>query len=122
MITRSSTDERVNLLNTDINMKKALRYIPFIIVIVAIFALTAQSQEGTVGLKELAEKVIEMTDSDSKIIYKELLVDDPTQRKPDISLARKELDWELKIEFEEELKNTIESFKSRIKDMEEMKL
>ncbi len=34
------TDERVNLLNTDINMKKALRYIPFIIVIVAIFALT----------------------------------------------------------------------------------
>ncbi len=77
---------------------------------------------GEFTIKELAEKVIEMTDSDSKIIYKELPVDDPTQRKPDISLARKELDWEPKIELEEGLKNTIEYFRSRIKEMEETKL
>ncbi len=77
---------------------------------------------GEFTIKELAEKVIETTDSDSRIIYKELPVDDPTQRKPDISLAKKELGWEPKIGFEEGLKNTIEYFKSRIKEMEEMKL
>ena len=71
---------------------------------------------GEFTIKELAEKVIEMTDSKSKIIYKELPVDDPTQRRPDISLAKKELGWEPKIELEEGLKKTIEYFKSRIEE------
>ena len=75
---------------------------------------------GEFTIKELAEKVIEMTDSKSKIIYKELPVDDPTQRKPDISLARKELGWEPKIALEEGLKKTIEYFKGRIKELEEI--
>ena len=69
---------------------------------------------GEFTIKELAEKVIEMTDSDSRIIYKELPVDDPTQRKPDISLAKKELGWEPKVMLDEGLEKTIEYFKSRI--------
>ena len=42
---------------------------------------------------ELAKKVIDLTGSDSKIVYKPLPLDDPTQRKPVIDLAKKELDW-----------------------------
>ena len=61
--------------------------------------------------------VIDMTGSKSKIVYKDLPVDDPTQRKPDISLARKELDWEPKIPLEEGLKKTIDYFKVRIEEL-----
>lgn len=59
---------------------------------------------------ELAEKVIEMTGSKSKIIYEELPEDDPMQRKPDISLAKKELNWEPTINLEVGLKKTIAYF------------
>ena len=60
---------------------------------------------------ELAQKVIELTGSKSKIIYKPLPSDDPMQRQPDISLAKKELDWEPKIQLEEGLIKTIAFFK-----------
>ncbi len=63
---------------------------------------------------ELAEKVIELTDSNSKIIYKSLPSDDPLMRKPNISLAKKELDWEPKIQLETGLIKTIDYFKSVI--------
>ncbi|WP_459200954.1 UDP-glucuronic acid decarboxylase family protein [Methanococcus sp. CF] len=63
---------------------------------------------------ELAEKVIELTDSKSKIVYNPLPKDDPMQRKPDITLAKNELNWEPKINLEEGLKNTIEYFKGVI--------
>ena len=69
---------------------------------------------GEFTIKQLAEIVIELTGSDSKIIYEDLPVDDPTQRKPDISLAKKELDWEPKIELKEGLVKTIEYFKSMV--------
>ena len=61
---------------------------------------------------ELAEKVIEMTGSKSKIIFKDLPEDDPMQRKPDNTLAREKLDWEPKIQIEQGLKKTINYFKS----------
>ncbi|CAD0007297.1 UDP-glucuronic acid decarboxylase family protein [Flavobacterium salmonis] len=61
---------------------------------------------------ELAEKIIQLTDSKSKIIYKPLPSDDPMQRQPDISLAKKELDWSPKINLDEGLIKTIEFFKS----------
>ncbi|SET12490.1 UDP-glucuronate decarboxylase [Pseudobutyrivibrio sp. C4] len=67
---------------------------------------------GEFTIKELAEMVIKLTNSNSKIIYKELPSDDPLQRKPDISLAKKELDWEPKIKLEEGLLKTIEYFKT----------
>ncbi|MDP5093361.1 MAG: SDR family oxidoreductase [Polaribacter sp.] len=60
---------------------------------------------------ELAQKVIELTGSKSKIIYKPLPSDDPMQRQPDISLAKKELDWSPKVQLEEGLIKTIDFFK-----------
>jgi UDP-glucuronate decarboxylase len=60
---------------------------------------------------ELAEKVIELTGSKSKIIFKDLPEDDPMQRKPDNTLAREKLDWEPQIQLEEGLEKTITYFK-----------
>lgn len=59
---------------------------------------------------ELAEKIVEYTNSRSKIVFKPLPQDDPRQRQPVIDLARKELKWDPKIELEEGLKKTIEYF------------
>ena len=67
------------------------------------------------SIKELAEKIIKMTGSKSKIIYKDLPEDDPKRRKPDISLAKDKLVWEPKITLEEGLTKTIDYFKSVIK-------
>lgn len=61
-------------------------------------------------IHELAEIVIRLTHSSSRIIYKPLPSDDPTQRKPDISLARTKLGWEPKVPLEEGLKETIAYF------------
>jgi UDP-glucuronate decarboxylase len=60
---------------------------------------------------ELANKVIKLTDSKSEIIFKPLPQDDPKQRQPDISLAKKELNWIPRIELEEGLRKTICLFK-----------
>lgn len=65
---------------------------------------------------ELAKKVIGMTGSSSKILYKPLPEDDPLQRKPDISLARKMLNWEPKVQLDNGLKKTIEYFENRLKN------
>ena len=66
-------------------------------------------------IKELAEKVIEMTGSNSKIIYLDLPSDDPKQRQPDISLAKQDLNWEPKINLNDGLLSTIKYFKSTLK-------
>lgn len=60
---------------------------------------------------QIAETVLRMTGSKSKIIFQPLPEDDPTQRKPDISLAKSKLDWEPTIALEEGLKETIAYFK-----------
>ncbi len=65
---------------------------------------------GEFTMIELARMVIEMTGSKSKIIHKELPQDDPKKRKPDISLAKKELKWEPKIKIRTGLEKTIEYF------------
>lgn len=64
---------------------------------------------------ELANLVIKLTGSSSKIIRQPLPSDDPLQRQPNIDLARKVLDWEPKVELEEGLKYTIDFFKTIIK-------
>jgi UDP-glucuronate decarboxylase len=61
---------------------------------------------------ELAEKVIRLTGSRSKIVFKPLPADDPTQRRPDIELARQKLGWQPAIELEEGLRRTIDYFKN----------
>ena len=69
---------------------------------------------GEFTMLELAQKVIELTGSKSKIVHLPLPQDDPTQRKPIIDLAKKELDWAPTIPLEEGLKKTIEYFKENI--------
>jgi UDP-glucuronate decarboxylase len=66
-------------------------------------------------IRELAEKVIDMTGSKSKLSYKPLPHDDPTQRQPDISLAKKQLGWEPKVKLEEGLIKTIAYFEDFLK-------
>jgi len=61
---------------------------------------------------ELAKKVIALTGSKSKIIFTDLPVDDPTQRKPNIALAMEKLAWTPKVSLEEGLRNTIEYIKN----------
>lgn len=69
---------------------------------------------GEFTVLELAEKVIGLTGSKSKIVYEPLPQDDPTQRKPVIDLAKKELDWEPKIALEAGLKKTIAFFNQEL--------
>jgi len=63
---------------------------------------------------ELAEKIIQLTNSKSKIIFHPLPQDDPMQRCPNISLAKRALNWEPKVHLEEGLLKTIKYFKSTI--------
>jgi UDP-glucuronate decarboxylase len=63
-------------------------------------------------IRELAEKVLEKVSSPSKLIEKPLPADDPTQRKPDISLAQEVIDWSPGVELDEGLDRTIPYFRS----------
>ncbi|MFH1327750.1 MAG: SDR family NAD-dependent epimerase/dehydratase, partial [Candidatus Bathyarchaeota archaeon] len=63
------------------------------------------------SIMKLAEKIITLTGSKSKIIFKPLPQDDPRQRKPDITLAKEKLNWEPETGLEEGLKKTIDYFK-----------
>ena len=63
-------------------------------------------------IKELAEIVIELTGAKSKLTYMPMPDDDPTQRQPDISLAKKRLDWQPSVKLRDGLIKTIEYFKS----------
>jgi UDP-glucuronate decarboxylase len=70
---------------------------------------------GEFTIKELAEKIIDLTGSSSKLEYKELPSDDPIQRKPDITLARETVGWEPGIQLTEGLKKTIPYFDNLLK-------
>ena len=63
---------------------------------------------------EFAKKIIELTRSKSRIVFKELPADDPVRRKPDISLAKEKLGWEPKVKLEDGLRKTVEYFKELI--------
>lgn len=67
-----------------------------------------------ITIKEFGEEIIKLTGSKSKIIYKDLPKDDPKQRKPDITLAKKILDWEPKYTRGEGLKPTLDYFKVKV--------
>ncbi len=64
-----------------------------------------------ISILELAEKVLKVTDSRSRIVFKPLPQDDPIRRCPDITLARKILEWQPKVNLEEGLEKTVEYFK-----------
>jgi UDP-glucuronate decarboxylase len=63
---------------------------------------------------DLAKNIIDKTNSKSKIIFKPLPGDDPARRKPDISLASKEINWQPKVDIDEGLLKTIEYFKNKL--------
>jgi len=69
---------------------------------------------GEFSMLQLAELVIKLTGSKSKIVYQPLPQDDPKQRRPDISLAKKEFDWQPNIQLEAGLQKTIAYFAQRI--------
>ena len=66
--------------------------------------------DGEYTIKELAEMIIDLTNSNSKIIYKPLPSDDPCKRRPDLTLARKELGYEPAVHVKDGLMKTIEYF------------
>lgn len=70
--------------------------------------------EITIG--DFAQEIIELTGTDQKVVYKELPQDDPLKRKPDISLAKKILDWEPQVSREEGMRITFEYFKTLSKE------
>ncbi|MEM5565620.1 UDP-glucuronic acid decarboxylase family protein [Psychroserpens sp. AS72] len=65
-----------------------------------------------ISISDFAEEIIKLTNTTQKVIYKDLPVDDPLQRQPDITLAKKLLNWEPKVEREEGMVKTFEYFKS----------
>lgn len=65
-----------------------------------------------ISIGDFAEEIIKLTGTDQKVVYKELPVDDPTQRRPDITKAQNILGWEPKVNRAEGLKITYEYFKS----------
>ena len=67
---------------------------------------------GEFTIRELAELVLELTGSKSKLVHRPLPADDPTQRQPDITLAKKHLDWEPTVPLREGLAKTIDWFRS----------
>ena len=71
---------------------------------------------GEFTIKQLAEAVIELTDSKSKLIFEPLPSDDPKQRRPDISKAKALLEWEPTIALQEGLKSTIAYFDQLLKE------
>lgn len=71
---------------------------------------------GEFTIKELAQKVLEKVNSSSKLVFKDLPADDPTQRKPDISLAKEKFNWQPKIKLDEGLDKTIAYFKKHINE------
>ena len=66
-------------------------------------------------IRGLAEKIINLTKSKSKILFKSLPEDDPKKRQPDISLATKKLGWEPRVKIDDGLSNTIQYFKTILK-------
>ena len=71
---------------------------------------------GEFTILELAQKVIDIIGSKSKIVFEDLPSDDPMQRQPDISLAKEKLNWEPKIKLEDGLRHTIEFFDNLLKE------
>jgi nucleoside-diphosphate-sugar epimerase len=94
-----------------------------------IAALIESNEEGPMNLgnpgeftiKELADMVIQKTGSKSELTHLPLPGDDPTQRKPDITMAKEKLGWEPAIPLEQGLEKTIEYFKEIVQDEPELK-
>jgi dTDP-glucose 4,6-dehydratase len=65
-------------------------------------------------IKQFAEEIIRITGTSAQIEYRALPVDDPKVRQPNISRAKKVLNWEPKVDFDQGIRTTIDYFRSRI--------
>ncbi len=109
----------------DGNQTRAFCYVEDLIEAIIKFMNTERGYTGPMNLGnpneisifEFANKIIKLTNSNSKIIFKELPNDDPKRRKPDISLAKEKLNWEPSVCLEEGLKYTIEYFDNLLKEL-----
>jgi UDP-glucuronate decarboxylase len=73
---------------------------------------------GEFTIRQLAEKIIDLTGAPSQLVYRPLPSDDPLQRKPDITRARELLDWEPKVNLDEGLRKTITYFDALLSEMQ----
>jgi UDP-glucuronate decarboxylase len=80
----------------------------------AIFGPLNLGNPEEITVLELAEQVLRLTASRSRLVFKELPVDDPVRRRPDISLAREKLGWEIKVPLAESLRENINYFRSKL--------
>ena len=69
---------------------------------------------GEYSMTELAETIIDLTNSKSELVYQELPQDDPKQRQPNIDMAKKHLGWSPKTDLHNGLKKTIEYFEKLV--------
>jgi nucleoside-diphosphate-sugar epimerase len=105
-------------LHGDGNQTRSFCYVSDLIAGIALLAKSSEQTPINLGnptefsVRELAEKVLDLTKSKSKVSYIDRPVDDPNQRKPDISKAKKLLGWKPSIELEAGLIKTIEYFKN----------
>ncbi|MDZ7739856.1 MAG: UDP-glucuronic acid decarboxylase family protein [Bacteroidales bacterium] len=121
-IVQSLQNEEITIYG-DGRQTRSFQYIDDLTVALKTLMQTEDSFTGPVNLgnpreitiKEMAELIIKMTGSKSKISYKPLPQDDPLQRQPDISLAREKLGWEPTCDLEEGLSKTINYFKEKLK-------
>jgi UDP-glucuronate decarboxylase len=71
-------------------------------------------KENERTIKELAHEILDLINTDSEIVYEPLPEDDPSQRKPDITRAKADLDWEPQIPLRDGLRNTISYFNNTL--------
>jgi UDP-glucuronate decarboxylase len=69
-------------------------------------------------IMDLAKRIIELTGSSSTIVRRPLPQDDPTRRQPDITLAKRELNWTPTVDLDQGLKKTIANFEERLREGE----
>ena len=118
------TNEAITIFGEGKQTRSFCYYQDMIEAIVRIMNNTSEDFVGPVNIgnpsefsiRQLAEKVIEMTGSASKMVFRDLPSDDPIQRRPDIALARSTLDWEPRIQIEEGLGKTIAYFEQVLKE------
>jgi dTDP-glucose 4,6-dehydratase len=102
------------------NQTRSFTYITDLVDGIIKLMLSSENDPVNIGnpremtIKEIAETIIRMTDSKSRIVYKPLPTDDPKQRRPDITRARTLLGWEPKVQLEEGLVKTIEYFRTKV--------
>jgi dTDP-glucose 4,6-dehydratase len=102
------------------NQTRSFTYITDLVDGIIRLMLSSENDPVNIGnpremtIKEIAETIIRMTDSKSRIVYRPLPTDDPKQRRPDITRARTLLGWEPKVQLDEGLVKTIEYFRGKV--------